>query len=201
VVSNAGYGVLGTAEELSDAQIDGLLATNLTGSIQLIRAVVPHLRARGGGRILQMSSMGGQMAFPGFSLYHASKWGIEGFVEAVAPEVEPFGIRTTLVEPGMIRTSFYAAVERTEPLPEYADNPLLTRGGTPVEAMPGDQAKVAAAMIEVAAAADPPRRLLLGSDAHRLVRDALAERLAAADAQRDSAAATDVDGISPVRMS
>ncbi len=201
VVSNAGYGVIGAAEELSDAQIDDLLATNLTGSIQLIRAVVPHLRARGGGRIPQLSSMGGQMAFPGFSLYHASKWGIEGFVEAFAPEVEPFGIRTTLVEPGMIRTSFYEAVTRAEPLPQYADNPLITRGTTPVESMPGDQAKVASAMIDVAAVTDPPRRLLLGSDAHRLVRDALAERLAAADAQRDSAAATDVDGLSPARTS
>jgi len=104
VVSNAGYGVVGAAEELSDTQIDALIATNLTASIQLARAVVPHLRAQGGGRILQMSSMGGHIGFPGFSLYHTTKWGIEGFYEAFAPEVEPFGIHTTLIEPGMIRT-------------------------------------------------------------------------------------------------
>ncbi len=95
VVSNAGCGVVGAAEELSDTQIDALIATNLTASIQLARAVVPHLRAQGGGRILQMSSMGGHIGFPSFSLYHATKWGIEGFFKAFAPEMEPFGIHTT----------------------------------------------------------------------------------------------------------
>ena len=84
VVSNAGYGVFGAAEELSDEQVDGILATNLTGQHQLIRAVLPHMREAGGGRIVQLSSYGGQVAFPGNSLYHATKWGIEGFCESVA---------------------------------------------------------------------------------------------------------------------
>src|SRR5437764_10031230 len=74
IVSNAGYGLFGAAEELTDEQIDQQIATNLVGSIQLIRAVLPHLRARGGGRVLQVSSEGGQIAYPGFSVYHASKW-------------------------------------------------------------------------------------------------------------------------------
>jgi short chain dehydrogenase len=78
VVSNAAYGLVGAAEELTDMQIDRQIATNLTGSIQLIRAVLPHLRQQGGGRIVQVSSEGGQMAYPSFSLYHATKWGIEG---------------------------------------------------------------------------------------------------------------------------
>jgi NAD(P)-dependent dehydrogenase (short-subunit alcohol dehydrogenase family) len=142
VVSNAGYGVFGAAEALSDTQIDVLIATNLTGCIQLARAVAPHLRAQGGGRILQMSSMGGLIGFPGFALYHATKWGIEGFFEAFAPEVEPFGIRTTLVEPGMIRTSFYEAAQRAPELEAYANNPAIRRGDTRLEDMPGDQAKV-----------------------------------------------------------
>ncbi|HEY2191702.1 MAG TPA: SDR family oxidoreductase, partial [Actinomycetospora sp.] len=107
VVSNAGSGVFGAAEELTDTQVEGMLAVNLTASIHLARAAVPHLREQGGGLLMQVSSMGGQMSFPAFSLYHASKWGIEGFYEALAPEVAPFGIRTTLVEPGMIRTSFF----------------------------------------------------------------------------------------------
>ncbi|WNV75183.1 SDR family NAD(P)-dependent oxidoreductase [Geodermatophilus sp. DSM 44513] len=124
VVSNVGYGVFGAAEELTDDdQIDALLATNLTAAIQLARTVVPHLRAQGGGRILQVSSMGAHLGFPTFSLYHATQWGIERFYEAFAPEVEPFGIRTTLVEPGMIRTSFYYAAERTPVHPAYADHP------------------------------------------------------------------------------
>jgi len=106
VVSNAGYGLFGAAEELTHAQVDHIIATNLTGSIQLIRSALPHLRAQGGGRIIQISSYGGQVAFAGNSLYHASKWGIEGFAESVAQEVAPFGIGVTIVEPGGARTEF-----------------------------------------------------------------------------------------------
>ena len=97
VISNAGYGLFGAAEELSDKQIDDMIATNLVGSIQLIRAVLPHLRGQGGGRIIQISTYGGQVAFPGNSLYHATKWGIEGFAESVAQEVASFGIGMTIV--------------------------------------------------------------------------------------------------------
>lgn len=84
LVSNAGYGLFGAAEEVSDAQIDRQIATNLIGPIQLIRAALPALRRQGGGRIVQISSEGGQIAWPNFSLYHATKWGIEGFIESVA---------------------------------------------------------------------------------------------------------------------
>ncbi|SFB54118.1 SDR family NAD(P)-dependent oxidoreductase [Azotobacter beijerinckii] len=86
-IGNAGYGLFGAAEELTDEQVEHIVATNLIGSIQLIRAALPHLRAQGGGRIIQISSYGGQVAFPGNSMYHATKWGIEGFVESVAQEV------------------------------------------------------------------------------------------------------------------
>ena len=84
LVSNAGYGLFGAAEEVSDTQIDRQIATNLTGPIQLIRAALPALRRQGGGRIVQISSEGGQIAWPNFSLYHATKWGVEGFIESVA---------------------------------------------------------------------------------------------------------------------
>jgi NAD(P)-dependent dehydrogenase (short-subunit alcohol dehydrogenase family) len=100
IVSNAGYGLFGAAEELTDDQIDHVIATNLTGSIQLIRATLPHLRAQHGGRIIQIFTFGGQAAFAGASMYHATKWGIEGFAEAVGQEVAPFGIGVTIVEPG-----------------------------------------------------------------------------------------------------
>ena len=193
VVSNAGFGVFGAAEDLTDQQVETMIATNLTASIQLARAVVPYLRDQGGGRLLQLSSMGGHIAFPAFSMYHATKWGIEGFYESLAPEVEPFGIRTTLVEPGMIRSTFYEAATRVPVSPPYRDTPA-DRTPIPVEQMPGDQAKVVAAMIDAALAPDPPRRLLLGSDAYRLVHAALAARLAEVEAQRELAAATDVDG-------
>lgn len=84
IISNACYGLFGAAEELSDAEIDLIIATNLTGSIQFIKSSLPHLRGQGSERIVQISSYGGQVAFPGNSLYHATKFGIEGFVEAVA---------------------------------------------------------------------------------------------------------------------
>jgi NAD(P)-dependent dehydrogenase (short-subunit alcohol dehydrogenase family) len=124
IVSNAGYGLFGAAEELSDAQVDHMIATNLTGSIQLIRSALPHLRAQGGGRIIQISSYGGQVAFPGNSLYHATKWGIEGFAEAVAQEVAPFGIGMTIVEPGGARTEFrYGSAQVANLIPAYDNNP------------------------------------------------------------------------------
>jgi len=85
IVSNAGYGLFGAAEELSDEQVAHQLSTNLFGPIQLVRAVLPHLRAQGGGRIIGLSTYGGQAALPGGSLYHASKWGLEGFLDSIAP--------------------------------------------------------------------------------------------------------------------
>ena len=97
IISNAGYGLFGAAEELTDAQVEHIVATNLVGPIHLVRAALPHLRAQGGGRVIQISSYGGQVAYPGNSLYHATKWGIEGFVESVAQEVASFGIGMTIV--------------------------------------------------------------------------------------------------------
>ena len=193
VVSNAGFGVFGAAEDVTDAQVEAMIATNLTASIQLARAVIPYLRGQGGGRLLQLSSMGGHIAFPAFSMYHATKWGIEGFYESLAVEVEPFGIRTMLVEPGMIRSTFYEAATRVPVSPPYRGT-LADRTPVPLEQMPGDQAKVVAAMIDAALAPDRPRRLLFSSDAYRLVHDALGARLAGVEAQRDDASSTDVDG-------
>lgn len=193
VVSNAGYGVRGAAEELTDEQIDRIIATNLTASIHLVRAATPHLRAQGGGLVQQMSSMGAFIGFPGFSMYHVTKWGIEGFFEAYAQEVEQFGIRTTLVEPGMIPTSFYDSTEQAPPSSAYAAEVASWRRPLDVASMMGDQVKVVAAMIDAADSAEPPHRLLLGSDAYELVTTALSERLDAFRAQRDVAASTDRD--------
>jgi NAD(P)-dependent dehydrogenase (short-subunit alcohol dehydrogenase family) len=199
VVSNAGYGVIGLAEELSDEQIRRQLDTNVIAPIQLVRAVTPHLREQGGGRILQTSSMGGHIAYPAMSLYHTSKWAIEGFFEAYAMEVEPFGIHTTLIEPGMVATDFYASADLAPShLPAYAGTQAaaFTHGESSValEDMPGDPRKVAEAMIRIGELADPPRRQLLGSDAYGLVRDALQARLDAVQAQREVAMTTDRDG-------
>src|SRR6202012_5472665 len=128
IVSNAGYGLSGAVEELSDDQIEHQLATNVRGSIQLVKATLPHLRAQGGGRILQLSSMGGQIALPGLSLYHASKWAIEGFYETLVQEIAPFGIEATLVEPGGARTQFGLSSMAVAPaLEAYAAAPFSRR--------------------------------------------------------------------------
>jgi NAD(P)-dependent dehydrogenase (short-subunit alcohol dehydrogenase family) len=198
VVSNAGYGLLGAAEELTDEQIEQQLQTNVVGSIQLARAVLPHLRAQGGGKILQVSTMGGQIAFPGMSLYHASKWAIEGFFDSVGQEVAPFGIQTCLVEPGGARTDFAGRSLAMAPANHvYAGTPAShvreIAASRPTSAVPGDVHKMVRAMIAAADAAETPRRLLLGSDAYRLVQAALADRLAFVEAQHDLTVSTDAD--------
>jgi NAD(P)-dependent dehydrogenase (short-subunit alcohol dehydrogenase family) len=195
VVSNAGYGLFGAAEECSDEQVVHQIGTNLLGSIQLLRAALPHLRAQGGGRILQVSSVGGQAAFPGASLYHASKWGIEGFVDALAQEVEPFGIGCTLVEPGGARTAFrYGGAQLAARLVAYDRSPasharrmLEARTAIP----PGDPARMVQRMIASVDEQPAPRRLVLGSDAWQAMRTQLRARLDALEAQEGLAASTD----------
>ncbi|PKV10563.1 short-chain dehydrogenase/reductase [Xanthomonas prunicola] len=194
VVSNAGYGTLGAAEAATDAQIRAIIDTNLIGSIVLIQAVLPRLRRQGGGHVLQVSSEGGQIAYPGFSLYHASKWGIEGFVEYVRQEVAGFGIHFTLAEPGPARTNFGAALVRTDIPADYADTPVgaLSRAlddGRWVIA--GDPQRMVDAMIDSTEHAAPPLRLVMGATAYRSIRQALGARLAELEAQRAIALATD----------
>ncbi len=194
VVSNAGYGLFGAAEELADAQIDHQIATNLTGSIQLIRAVLPHLRRQGGGRIVQLSSEGGQIAYPSFSLYHATKWGIEGFIEAVAQEVAPFGIDFIIAEPGPTATNFAAGLVRPAPMDVYDDTPAgavrraLDNGNFPIK---GDAGRTVDAMIDAADSAKPALRLALGSIAYEDIVRELSKRLAAVQAQRAVAFSAD----------
>lgn len=183
------------AEELSDQQVDHMIATNLVGSIQLIRAVLPHLRAQGGGRIIQISSYGGQVAFPGNSMYHATKWGIEGFVEAVAQEMAPFGIGMTIVEPGSARTEFrYGSAQVAEPMPVYDDTPAhnFVKMLDPKQGQaPGDPARMAARIIESVDVAPAPMRLVLGSQALESTIATLHKRIAGFEAQKDIAASTD----------
>jgi NAD(P)-dependent dehydrogenase (short-subunit alcohol dehydrogenase family) len=195
IVSNAGYGLFGAAEELTDKQIDHMIATNLVGSIQLIRAVLPHLRAQGGGRIIQISSYGGQVAFPGNSMYHATKWGIEGFVESVAQEVASFGIGMTIVEPGGARTEFrYGSAQVAKLMPIYDATPahsflqmLDPKNGL----APGDPARMAARIIESVDVEPAPLRMVLGSQALESTLATLRKRIAGFEAQTKLAASTD----------
>jgi NAD(P)-dependent dehydrogenase (short-subunit alcohol dehydrogenase family) len=195
VISNAGYGLFGAAEELTDMQVEHIVATNLLGPIQLIRAALPHLRAQGSGRVIQISSYGGQVAFPGNSLYHATKWGIEGFVESVAQEVAPFGIGMTLVEPGGARTEFrYGSAQVAELMPIYDDTPAhsFVRMLDPKNGLaPGDPARMAARIIESVDVEPAPLRMVLGSLALESTLTTLRKRIASFEAQTELAASTD----------
>ncbi|HWJ72240.1 MAG TPA: SDR family oxidoreductase [Kaistia sp.] len=194
VVSNAGYGQFGAAEELTNDEIDRQIATNLAGSIHLIRAALPLLRRQGGGRIVQVSSEGGQIAYPGFSLYHATKWGIEGFVESVAQEVAPFGIDFIIAEPGPTGTNFGANLVRAVPMDAYDETPAgavrraITEGSFEIK---GDAARTVAAIISAAESETPPLRLALGSTAYSSISQALSARLIALGAQQQVANSAD----------
>ncbi len=195
VVSNAGYGLIGAAEELTNDQITHQINTNLVGSIQLVRASLPHLRAQGGGRIIQLSTVGGQAAFPGGSLYHATKWGIEGFIEALMLEVAPFNIGLTLVEPGGARTNFkdHGAIVAPQ-MQSYEISPAA-KGRRSFEdntIVPmGDPAKMVKIMIDSVDQHPAPKRIALGSDSYHVIHQALTGRLEELEAQKDLAFSTD----------
>ena len=195
IISNAGYGLFGAAEELSDEQVEHIVATNLLGPIQLIRAVLPYLRAQGGGRIIQISSYGGQVAFPGNSLYHATKWGIEGFVESVAQEVAPFGIGMTIVEPGGARTEFrYGSAQVAQLMPIYdqtSAHSFLKMLDPKNGLAPGDPARMAARIIESVDVEPAPLRMVLGSQALEGTLATLRKRIEDFEAQTELAASTD----------
>ena len=194
VVNNAGFGLFGAVEEVTDQQIADIINTNLIGSIQVVRAALPHLRAQGGGRLIQLSTYGGQAVNPGASLYHASKWGIEGFMESTARDVAPFNIGVTIVEPGGARTEFrYDSLKLAEPMTAYDGTPAAMVRGVKDRSRPsaGDPAKMAARIIASADVEPAPLRLVLGSDAHRFLTAALSSRLAEVQAQAATAPSTD----------
>lgn len=194
VISNAGYGLFGAAEELSDDQINHIIATNLTGSIQLIKTSLPFMRKQGGGRIIQISSYGGQVAYAANSMYHATKFGIEGFCESVAQEVEPFNIGVTIVEPGGARTEFrYGSAKVANLTPEYEACHGFLKMLDPANGLaPGDPAKMATKIIESVDLPKAPMRMVLGSQALQATITRLKERIADYETQTELAASTDI---------
>lgn len=195
LVNNAGYGLFGAAEELGDQDVDKIIATDLTGSIQMIRSVLPYMRAQNHGRIIQISSYGGQVAYPGNSMYHAAKFGIEGFCESVAQEVAAFNIGVTIVEPGGARTEFrYGSAQVANLMPAYDDNPahaFLAMLDPANGLAPGDPERMATRIIESVDQTPAPLHMILGSDAREKTIARLRERLAEYQAEADLAASTD----------
>jgi NAD(P)-dependent dehydrogenase (short-subunit alcohol dehydrogenase family) len=167
LVNNAGRSHVGAFEETTDAELRALFEVQVFGPAALVRAVLPHMRARGSGPIVQMSSMGGQMSFAGFSAYSGTKFALEGMSEALADEVRPLGIRVLIVEPGAFRTSLWASSSTSTPIAAYDETVGPTRrmvqDGDGSQA--GDPARAAAAILAAMDSDDPPLRLALGADA------------------------------------
>lgn len=165
VVNNAGYGQFGFIEELSEAEARDQIETNVFGALWITQAALPYLRAQGSGHIIQVSSIGGISAFAGLGAYHASKWALEGFSQSLAAEVERFGIRVTLIEPGGFSTDWGgASAQRSTELPEYdglrAD---VARWRGERNAVPGNPEASAAAVLKIVDAEKPPLRVFFGS--------------------------------------
>ena len=165
VVNNAGFGHFGFVEELSEQDFRDQMETNVFGAMWITQAALPFMREQGSGHILQVSSIGGISAFPLVGAYHASKWALEGFSQALAQEVAGFGIKVTLIEPGGFSTDWSGpSAKHSEQLPAYdevREQVMEARGQR--NAAPGDPTSSAAAVLRVVDAAEPPLRVFFGS--------------------------------------
>jgi NAD(P)-dependent dehydrogenase (short-subunit alcohol dehydrogenase family) len=169
LVNNAGRTQVGAVEETTDEELRSLFELHFFAPAALTRLVLPHMRRQGGGAIVQMSSVGGQVTAPGFGAYSATKFALEGLTETLRDEVAGFGIRTLIVEPGAFRTGLFrpGAAYESDAMPEYADTVGPTRayvrGNDGLQ--PGDPVKAAQAILAALDADTPPLRLVLGADA------------------------------------
>jgi NAD(P)-dependent dehydrogenase (short-subunit alcohol dehydrogenase family) len=195
LVNNAGYGYQTTVEEGEDAAIRALFDTNVFGLAALIRAVLPGMRARRRGHIVNLSSVAGFVGFPGSGYYSATKHAVEGLSDALAKEVGPLGIHVTCVEPGPFRTDF-AGRSLRQNLSRFGDyestvntrlRTLAGRSGT----QPGDPVRAAAAIIEAVQAEKPPRHLVLGAMGFDTIRTSLMETLQEIDAWKPTSLGAD----------
>lgn len=195
IANNAGYALFCAAEEAADEQIRQQIDTNILGSVMVIRAALPYLRAQGNGRILQFSSAGGQTTYPNFSYYHLTKWAVEGFCDTLAKEVAPLNIGVTIVEPGAHQTSFGAAMTTAPVMEAYDATPAgdvrraIASNSFPIR---GDVDKTVQAVIDSLEVSPAPLRLALGGDAYRDVRASLVARLESLDQQKDLALASEL---------
>lgn len=169
LVNNAGFGVLGAVEECSAAEVEALYRTNVFGLLNVTRAVLPSMRERRSGHIINISSVAGYAAYPGWGIYSSTKFAVEGLTEALHIELAPLGIHATVVEPGFFRSDFLDAkslVQTSAKIPDYADTVGKMREFAVGynHNQPGDPAKLAKALLDLANTPDPPLRLPLGLD-------------------------------------
>jgi NAD(P)-dependent dehydrogenase (short-subunit alcohol dehydrogenase family) len=179
VINNAGYGHFGMVEEITEAEARAQLETNLFGALWVTQAALPLLRAQGSGHIIQVSSIGGISAFPMVGIYHASKWGLEGFTQSLAQEVAEFGIKVTLVEPGGFTTDWSGpSAKHSEQLPAYRDyREQVQQVRSQRNALRGDPHASGAAILRVVDAGEPPLRVFFGSSPLSIAEQDYASRL------------------------
>ena len=183
VVNNAGYGVSGAIEELTEEQARRQFEVNVFGALWVTQAALPILREQGSGWIVQVSSIGGLAAFPLTGIYHASKWALEGFSETLRQEVEPFGIRVLMVEPSGFRTDWAgSSMDRAEPIDAYQQIETIAKRRKAQQeenngSQPGNPDLAAQALLETLDRDDPPFRLLLGNLAYDTAVDRYESRL------------------------
>jgi NAD(P)-dependent dehydrogenase (short-subunit alcohol dehydrogenase family) len=180
VVNNAGQGDRAALEDTTIESFRRQVETNFLGTVYVTRAAIPIMREQGGGRIIQVSSLGGRIGSPGMTAYQSAKWAVGGFSEALAAEVAPLGIKITVIEPGGMRTDWAGSSMATPPI----SAPYQDTVGASARAMAGfervansDPRKVAQLVLKVAALDDPPLRLLVGSDAYEFGREAWQHRV------------------------
>jgi NAD(P)-dependent dehydrogenase (short-subunit alcohol dehydrogenase family) len=190
LVNNAGNFYAGFFEELPAEDFRAQVETNLFGPINVTRAVLPTMRARRAGLIVTMSSIAGIAGQPFVSAYAAAKFGLEGWIESIAPEIAPFGVHTMLVEPGFFRTELLTEDSTKYPeasIEDYAETTRATVAAWKSMSgkQPGDPAKLAKALVQLASQAEPPPRWVAGADAVDVLEKKARLLLAQADAYRD----------------
>jgi NAD(P)-dependent dehydrogenase (short-subunit alcohol dehydrogenase family) len=177
LVNNAGYGYLGAIEEGEDAGVRAMFETNVFGTWNMIKAVLPGMRERGRGHVVNISSVGGLTTFPGVGFYHMAKFAVEGLSETLAKELAPFGLGVTVVEPGAFRTDFRGGSMKQSNvrLAAYADTVGKARDGVTAAhgKQQGDPVLGGKAIIAALEADKPPLHLVLGGDALDLIRSKL----------------------------
>jgi NAD(P)-dependent dehydrogenase (short-subunit alcohol dehydrogenase family) len=198
VVNNAGFGMVGAIEEVSPDEARHVFATNVFGTLNVIQAVLPSLRQQRAGLIINFSSVGGMAGSAGFGIYNATKFAVEGMSEALALEVNPFGIRVMIVEPGYFRTEFLSSQSMSKAehvIDDYASTVGMTRTnvGSRDGSQPGDPAKAVQVIIKAAESRSPPLRLPLGADAFARIDEKIAKVQSDMATWREWAIATSFD--------
>ena len=177
LINNAGHGLLGAIEESTDEEIKSVFETNVFGLLRLTRAVLPHMRNQKSGHIVNLSSIGGLIGIPGWGIYNATKFAVEGISEALAHECKPLGISVTVVEPGPFRTDFLggSVAIMKEQLPAYAQSAGKTREYQKANdgKQAGDPAAGARAIVDAVTGPNPPLHLLLGAMAFQRANEKL----------------------------